>query len=106
MGIKGAGTHLHDLIKTFTGQDYTAGCGCKDMVKKMDANPPQWSLDNFREILTTMRGEARRRSWWTRIAVSLPGTKAPLKWFIREAVRRAEEDIAKASKEEKADAKD
>lgn len=91
--MAGAGAHLHAVVKQYTGQDYKPGCGCRELAGKMDAHPPQWSLDNLKMIVGKLRGEARRRNWWLNIAMLLPGTKRPIVWMVKEAVRRAQEDL-------------
>ena len=92
--MPGAGTHLHRLIKKFTGQDYSPSCSCRETVADMDKNPPQWSLDNIDKILRKLRVEASQRGWW-KYLVQIPGASKPIRWLVKEAVRRAKEDEAK-----------
>ena len=91
--MAGAGTHLHALIKKWTGSDYTPGCGCRAMVQKMDANPPAWSIQHMPEIVSKVRDEAKKRGWFSKVAVAIPGSGTPIRWLVREAVRLAEEDL-------------
>ena len=95
--MKGTGSHLHSLIKRYTGEDYTPGCGCRAVVRQMDENPPQWSLDNMPMILKKLRMEARARKWWAKFALALPFSSKPLRWMIREAARLAQEELDNVS---------
>lgn len=90
----GTGSHLHAIIKSWTGQDYTPQCRCKQLVKEMDSHPPEWSEQNFNRILRQMRSEAGRRSWWAKIALAVPGVQAPIKLMIRTAIQRSKDDLA------------
>jgi hypothetical protein len=94
--MTGTGEHLHSLIKRFTGEDYKPGCGCEALVKLMNANPPQWTLDNMTTILEKIRLEAKARGWWQKIAVAIPGASMPMRWMIRESARLAEVDLKAA----------
>jgi len=93
MSRPGAGTHLHAIIKKYTGDDYSPTCNCRALVKQMNKHPPQWSLDNMQKVVREMRSEATRRHWWAKFALALPGTTAPLRWMVREAVKLALADI-------------
>ena len=89
--MAGAGTHLHRLIKRWTRQDYTANCGCKNMVRRMNKHGPAWCRTNIDAILAKMRAEATNRGWW-KFLVKIPGATAPMRWMILEAIRRSEQD--------------
>lgn len=90
----GTGTHLHNLILAWIGRDYSPGCSCRDTVKAMDANPPQWSRDNLRMIVDKIKAEATKQSWmYRRILRHIPGCNAPIKWLVKEAIRLAEQDL-------------
>jgi len=87
------GDRLHELIKQWFLSDYKPGCGCRELVKSMNENEPQWSLLNLPSIVEKMRAEASVRHWSYRsIFRHLPGCNAPLRWVVREAVRLAEMD--------------
>lgn len=83
------GTRLHELIERLTGEGYTPSCGCRAVVSDMNANPPQWSLDNMPMIVGKLRQEAGRRHWWAKFTLSLPGFLTPVRWIVRDAVRLA-----------------
>jgi hypothetical protein len=89
--MAGAGRHLHRLLHQLTGQGFTPGCGCKEMIRRMNANGPAWCRKHIDEIVAKMRGEARKRRWW-KIIMLIPGTNAPMRWMVFEAIRRSEAD--------------
>ena len=88
------GDQLHALIKHLTGQDFTPTCSCRAMVEKMNAHPPEWTLENIKMIANSIRTEVRNRSWWGKAVAALPGIGAPVKYLIRESVRRAQAEAA------------
>lgn len=92
--MAGTGTHLHRLVKQYTGQDFLPGCGCQSLVDKMNSHPPKWSIANLKMIVEQLRAAAQARGWRTRLLVTLPGSNTPLRWLVREAVRLAEKDLA------------
>ncbi len=86
--VSNTGTHLHALIKTYFRADFKAGCTCRATIDKMNANPPEWSLSHMRWITGRIRGEARKRRWG-KLLMAIPGSSAPIRWLVLEAVRLA-----------------
>ena len=86
---RGPGTILHRMIKDRTGEDYITGCGCKDMVARMNAWGPSGCRNNIDEIVTKMHTEAKNRPKW-KLLVSLPGAKLIIRRMILAAIREAE----------------
>jgi hypothetical protein len=89
--MAGAGTHLHRLIRTWTGEGFSASCGCKAMMNRMDEQGPDWCRANVEPIVSTMRKEARKRGIWKYLAL-MPGATTPMRWLVWEAIRRSEQD--------------
>ena len=90
--VSTTGDRLHDLIRRYLHQDYRPGCGCKKVVEQMNSHAPAWTIDNMPMLVGKLQQAARERNWWTKLAVSLPGNKYPIRFMIREAVRLATED--------------
>ena len=89
------GDHLHTLIKKYTGQSYTAKCGCNDMVRQMNA----WGPDGCREpentktIVKKMTKEAKNRSWATGLMASVPiASRLGMRAMVLYAIRLAEQE--------------
>jgi hypothetical protein len=91
-GTRGAGSHLHALVKTWLRIDFWTGCGCKELAAEMDTHPPEWSLEpeNFRRIVGKMRAAAKRApKWRLRLLAHLPGVQYPVRVMVRKAVALA-----------------
>ena len=86
------GDRLHEVIRRWTGADYTPTCHCRDLVGKMNSHVPDWTLANMKMIVNHLRQEASHFKWWAKIAVLLPGHRRPIVWMVQEAVRLAQED--------------
>jgi hypothetical protein len=76
----GAGTYLTRWLG-WAGIRATPGCGCADLAAKMDAMPPDWTLEHLAEVVDAMRAEASRRG--------LPFSAAIARALVRRAVRKA-----------------
>lgn len=59
--MTGAGTHLHNLIVEFTGEQPTNSCGCRGWIKRMDRNLA-WAKANVELITAKLCREARQRA--------------------------------------------
>lgn len=91
--VSTTGDRLHELIKRYLRSDFKPGCGCKDVVDKMNAHEPAWSLANQKYILDKLKDEGAKRHWtYAKILRYIPGSNAPLRWLLRKAVAMAEED--------------
>ena len=100
----GPGAHLHQLIKTLTGQGITEACKCKSRIAQMNTRGPTWCRDNTETIIDWLIEEVDRRlkaaqdagepaSWRLRFGgLELPGRRLALRQIILQAVRLAEKD--------------
>jgi len=81
---KGTGDHLHDLIHWFTRQEPTWSCGCKRLIREMNAWGPDGCWKRRKEIVDHMMQEAKDRDLklW-------PGSRAGATVLLRWAVARA-----------------
>ncbi len=83
--VNGAGTELKKLLAAINITE-SNGCGCGQMVTRMNAHPPQWSRDNMDKILDTMADSARRQKRvFSRIGAGM---------IVRLAIRLEEKRIA------------
>ena len=70
----GAGSNLHDLIKAWSGEDFTADCSCRAWLRKMDNNLP-WARANVDLITAKLMKEATKRALaWRAVPVDKRGT--------------------------------
>ena len=105
----GTGFHLHTLIKKYTGEGITAGCGCTSMIAQLNRNPPEWTRKNIDGFIDQMIEEVDRRlksaqeaatspPWRLRLGgLELPGRRYLLRKLILRAARLAERDLLKAT---------
>ena len=75
---RGVGVELKRLLATF-GIHATANCSCNRKAKVLDANGPQWCLDNIEVVVDWLEAEARKRR--------LPFFRTIGKMLVRRAVR-------------------
>ena len=102
----GAGTRLHRILKTITGEDIEPGCGCQSRIAEMNARGPRWCRENVARIVDWLIEEIDRRlkrakeggersGWRLRIGgIDLPGRRLVLGWIVRLAMRRSEREAA------------
>jgi len=86
--MKGTGDHLHDVILQYTGEDFTPDCPCQEMIAKMNRWGVVGTRQHRKEIVEQLREEASQRGWW-RYLVRIPGARWPLRWMVKEAIRRS-----------------
>ena len=90
---KKAGTHLHNLIKKYLQEDYSEGCGCESMVRKMNAWGPDGCREHLDEIVDKMTEAAKSRGWKKRLLASVPFvSRAGMKAMVLMAIRLAEKE--------------
>lgn len=97
---RGAGTILHEMIKSWTNEDITTGCGCLRLIKQMDADVV-WAKANIQTIVEHMAREAQkrrsivvpqkegRRTRWWKVLLAIPGAPIALRPFLTWMVNRA-----------------
>ncbi len=102
----GAGTHLHRLLKTITGENINPGCGCSSRIAEMNACGPGWCRDNVEQIVDWLIEEVERRlkaaedaqesaGWRLRLGgLNLPGRRLLLRRLVLVAVRWAERTLS------------
>lgn len=83
----GPGDHLHALLLKWLGAEMTAGCKCKDWIRKMNAWGPAGCRTHLDKIVDHMVGEAKRRKW--KVA-AMPGCRTITRQLVLWAIRRAE----------------
>ena len=89
------GTHLHRLVKKWTGQDVKLTCKCMQWIRKMDREGPDWCRKHIAEIAEHMRREAKKRGWLKFIAGAFPpGTKFLIRQMILLAIENSEKEAA------------
>jgi len=72
--MAGAGTHLHALIKQWTGQEITASCSCEKWIRGMDRHGPAWCRKHCNEIVEKLMREAHQRAMdWRAVPVDNTG---------------------------------
>ena len=103
----GAGTRLHRILKTITGEDIEPGCGCSSRIAEMNARGPRWCRENVGTIVDWLIEEIERRlkrakeegkscGWRLRVGgLKLPGRRLVLRWIVLVAVRRAEGKVSR-----------
>lgn len=106
----GVGDHLHSLIRKYFSQEASFGCGCAEMIAKMNAWGPQGCKEHLGEIANHLLKKADELGWWkmlrkmTRRAMfdaARDGTVTPRAFvvsMINKAIRMAEEEAAKQPK--------
>lgn len=87
------GTHLHKLIKQWTGQDMSTTCKCRAWIAKMDRAGPRWCRKHINEIAAHMRAEAKKRNWW-RFPAIVPGAQFVIRQMIELAIENSEKEAA------------
>ena len=103
----GAGTRLHRILKTITGEDIEPGCGCSSRIAEMNARGPEWCRENVGTIVDWLIEEIERRlkrakdvgkkcGWRLRVGgLELPGRRLVLKWFVLAAVWQTERKVSR-----------
>ena len=89
--MKGAGDYLHEGILEWSGQDFRAGCGCEDIVRRMNERGPAWCSRprNFNWIVAKLVKASHTRGWWG-YATMIPGSHFFLRRLVLEALAKAE----------------
>ncbi|MGD9126798.1 MAG: hypothetical protein PVH19_05405 [Planctomycetia bacterium] len=87
---RGPGDYLHAAILRLTGEDYQPGCGCDDMVHRMNAWGPAGCRDHINDIAQKILTEAAARKKRWKLLTSLPGATLFIKLMIRSAIRKSE----------------
>lgn len=85
------GDHLHDVIREWTGENFTPACGCERWMRKMNRGGVPWTRSHLWMIVKKLRIEAGQRKWWRQLA-KLPGVQFPIRAMVLEAIGRAERD--------------
>ncbi len=88
--VKGPGDHLHDMIRFWTRAEPEQGCGCDELIAKMNA----WGSacrEHADEIVAHMMEEAKKRGWKS---ASMPGAATVAKSLVYWSVRRWERATA------------
>lgn len=85
--------HLHALILRFTGQDFLPGCGCQDMMERMEEWGPDGCREHLKEIVDKMESEGKKRGWKNKLLASVPiVSRMAMKTMVLYAIRKAEKD--------------
>jgi hypothetical protein len=58
--MAGAGTHLHNMIREWSGLDVTASCGCQKWINRMDRDI-EWAKHKTPQIVAKLIREAKAR---------------------------------------------
>ena len=105
----GCGTHLHRIIKKYTGEGITSDCQCRSRIAEMNMRGPAWCRENVDKIVDWLLEEVNRRlehakasdkpaPWRLRLGgLNLPGRRVAIRRLILLAVRRTERESVKAA---------
>jgi len=55
-----------------TGEDYTTGCSCENMVAQMNAWGPAGCREHMEEIVDKLQKEGQKRGWTNALLSSVP----------------------------------
>lgn len=90
---KGPGDFLHSAILFWTKEAPTRGCGCEDLIAKMNT----WGSscrDHIDEIVSHMLAEAKTRGW--KLA-AMPGAATVARLMVLRSIRQSEREANRAA---------